>query len=117
MLLESQVNYFMSETVLSVILESLMTLYLFTSRDVKIRVTLSAAHGVSPSRQCTVLCIIQGINQCSCFEDVFLCCSNYTGASFKDFNVNPGYTCTVTQQAVKMKQPLDKQQYCFTIDI
>lgn len=67
----------MSETVLSVILESLMTLYLFTSRDVKIRVgglnnvfTLSAAHGVSPSRQCTVLCIIQGINQCSCFEDV-----------------------------------------------
>lgn len=66
----------MSEIVESVVLESLMSLCLFMSCGVNVRVgglnkLFSQQHMVSLLAD-SVLCIIQEINQCSCFNDVFL---------------------------------------------
>lgn len=54
----------------------------------------------------SVLCVIQEINQCPCFHDVFVVIMpqhNLTVIQGTYIDFNPAYTCTVTQQAVEAK--------------
>lgn len=65
----------MPEIVVSVVLESLMTLCLFTSCGVDVRFgglnKLFSRQHMVPLLADSVLCFIQEINQCSCIKDVF----------------------------------------------